>query len=231
MHSGGSGTGGISFQVTDGTAGTCSYVMAMVSVSAAGTCVVTVTKAASGIYAEVSSSPTTITFVDPPAPSTTTTTQAPTTTTTEVPPTSTTVVITEEDVFALPVTEFAPDLTTIAPGQPVRLTVGGFVPGELVDLYVASTPTYLGSGIADENGFVTIEGVIPDDLEGGSHSLVLLAPVSGIGFRQEVTLETTENVGGLPTTGSEAAPLVAFGVLIALLGAGLTIVARRRRVI
>ena len=51
---------------------------------------------------------------------------------------------------------------------------------------------YLGSGVADDDGVVTVEGVIPDDLDAGEHSLALIDPETGFGFRQSVSLDAAD---------------------------------------
>jgi hypothetical protein len=62
VTSGGSGTGAVSFTVTNGTATGCTISGSSLSVTAAGTCVVTATKTADATYQAVSSSATTVTF-------------------------------------------------------------------------------------------------------------------------------------------------------------------------
>ena len=107
----------------------------------------------------------------------------------------------------------------------------GFRPRKSVNLYVASDPVYLGSGVADDDGVVTIEGVIPDDLDAGEHSLALIDPETGDGFRQDVSLETADASSALPATGSDSTPTMALGALFVLAGGGLAVVAKRRRLI
>ncbi|MCR1781429.1 hypothetical protein KVF89_02695 [Nocardioides carbamazepini] len=59
---GGSGTGALSYTVTDGTATDCVLVGTNVAASSAGTCIVTATKAGDATYAPRSSSPTAVSF-------------------------------------------------------------------------------------------------------------------------------------------------------------------------
>ena len=146
-----------------------------------------------------------------------------------VPTTSTTIVVTEAQVLQLPVADLAPNLKKVARRQRVKLSGRGFVPRETVNLYMASDPVYLGSGIADADGVVTIEGEIPDDLDAGEHSLALIAPVSGIGFRQTVSLDAADASSALPTTGTDSLPVMALAALFVLAGACLAVVAKRRR--
>ena len=68
--SGGSGTGAVSYSAVDGTASGCSVTGGVLSVSGAGTCLVTATKAADGDYNAASSPSTTISFAKAPQSST-----------------------------------------------------------------------------------------------------------------------------------------------------------------
>ena len=173
----------------------------------------------------------TTTTTSAPGSTTSSTVRSSTTTSTVAPTTSTTLVVSEAQVRQLPVAVLAPNLKKIARGQWVRLSGGGFGPRKSVNLYVASDPIYLGSGVADENGVVTVEGVIPDGLDAGEHSLALIDPETGVGFRQDVSLDAADASSGLPTTGTDSTPMMALGALFVLGGAGLAVVAKRRRFI
>ena len=168
----------------------------------------------------------------PTTATTTTTAVAPTTTTTAVAPTtSTTIMVTQAQIRQLPVAVLAPNLNKIGRGQRVRLSSRGFSPRKSVNLYVASDPVYLGSGVADDDGVVTVEGVIPDDLDAGEHSLVLIDLETGVGFRQTVSLDASDTSSALPATGTNSTPMMALGAVFVLAGAGLAVVAKRRRLI
>jgi hypothetical protein len=62
MTSGGSGTGALTFGVTNGTASGCAVSGSSLTSSSVGTCMVTATKASDHTYKSVSSSPTTVTL-------------------------------------------------------------------------------------------------------------------------------------------------------------------------
>jgi hypothetical protein len=64
--SGGSGTGMVSYSVSNGTASGCSVSSGILTASSAGTCLVTATKAADGDFLAVSTSVTTVTFTAKP---------------------------------------------------------------------------------------------------------------------------------------------------------------------
>jgi hypothetical protein len=60
--SGGSGTGAVTYVVTDAGGAQCTITGSILNAPNAGTCTVTVTKAADGTYAVASSDPTTVTM-------------------------------------------------------------------------------------------------------------------------------------------------------------------------
>ncbi len=68
--SGGSGTGAVSYAVTNGTASGCALFYAALLSTSAGTCIVVATKAGDATYNATSSPAATVTFSAPPPPST-----------------------------------------------------------------------------------------------------------------------------------------------------------------
>ena len=161
----------------------------------------------------------------PTTTTTTTTTVAPTTTTVApTTPTTTVAPPAESVVVALPLanTPLVAD-NSFAAGGEVSVTFSGFVPGEFVQLIVASTPQVIGSGYANAQGVVTLSGNIPAGLAVGNHTLAVYAPVSGIGFKQPISVEALT----LPATGSSQRlwpfMMILFG------GVALIVVSRRHR--
>ena len=120
-------------------------------------------------------------------------------------------------------------LTTEIPkkGKRFRISHGGFTPGDRVSLYVASTPVLLGTGIADANGVVAVEGELPADLEAGEHTLALLSSDGTVGFSQAITVSADDTSGGLPFTGSDSRTLLILAAGLLSLGALGTTAARR----
>ena len=117
-----------------------------------------------------------------------TTTVAPTPKTTVAPSTTVTppavAVVAALPVASTPLVANKP----LSAGGEVSITFSGFVPSEFVQLIVASTPQVIGSGYADSKGVVTLTGNMPASLAAGSHTLAVFAPVSGIGFKQPITV-------------------------------------------
>lgn len=134
-------------------------------------------------------------------------------------------------------------------GQQMSATSGcrEFAPGQSVAFGVESAFQQLGSVIATVGGEASASFTVPTNLANGPHHVVF----RGIGLNgaaNEVRIPFTVsggpatgaaapgggtvNVGGvaLPRTGSdEVVPLTALGVGLVVAGAGLVVVARRRR--
>jgi LPXTG-motif cell wall-anchored protein len=152
----------------------------------------------------------------PSSPSTPSNTVAPTATATPVTPTALPAPALAV-VRALPAasTPIVAD-TSISTGEKITVTFGGFRPFETVQLIVASTPRVIGSGTANAQGVVTLQGNLPANLSAGSHTLAVFAPTSGIGFTQKITVSPTT----LPATGSQQ-QIILLTMALFLLGAGL----------
>ena len=160
-----------------------------------------------------------------PPPTTTTTTLAPTTSTSPS-------VTTTLPAPALATISSLPPASTpivadssIAVGEAISVTFGGFTPFEYVQLVVASTPQVIGSGYADAQGFVTITGNLPSGLAAGSHTLAVYAPGSGIGFSQPITVSAST----LPVTGSREDGNSQLALWALTLGIAVIVIARRRQ--
>ena len=158
------------------------------------------------------------------APISTTTTVVPTQTATVVPTTTTTLAPpTKSVVSALPLAEkpLVAD-NSLSAGDEVSVTFSGFVPGEFVQLIVASTPQIIGSGYANSRGVVTLTGKMPANLTTGNHTIAVYAPVSGTGFKQPIAITGRT----LPTTGSS---LQLWPIALLLLFGGVSMVVAGRR--
>ena len=110
----------------------------------------------------------------------------------------------------------------------LTVTHDGFTPGDTIGLYVASTPILLGTGIADANGFVSINGTLPGDLEVGDHTIALIASDGVTGVAQAISIVADSNSGGLPTTGSDSRSMLIIAAALIGLGALGAYAARRR---
>jgi hypothetical protein len=64
-------------------------------------------------------------------------------------------------------------------GERLSLSWTGFQPGEQITVVMRSTPVTLGTFTADAAGTVTAALELPDDAEGGAHTLTFSGPLSG----------------------------------------------------
>ena len=138
------------------------------------------------------------------------------------------VVDTEEEVLLLPEQSITPSIQFVA-GDAQTISVPGFVPGERVQIILASTPQLLASTTADADGVATATFVFPRDIE-GFHTLAIFAPVSARGMRQAIFIHpvgTVIGLGALPKTGSEIQLWLPF--VIAILGFLLITISGNRR--
>jgi hypothetical protein len=138
------------------------------------------------------------------------------------------VVDTEEEVLLLPEQSITPSIQFVA-GDSQTISVPGFVPGERVQIILASTPQLLASTTANADGVATATFVFPRDIE-GFHTLAIFAPVSARGMRQAIFIHpvgTVIGLGALPKTGSEIQLWLPF--VIAILGFLLITISGNRR--
>jgi LPXTG-motif cell wall-anchored protein len=112
--------------------------------------------------------------------------------------------------------------TTLVSGQQLSLAEPGFPAGSTVTAAIYSSPTVLGSAVADAQGLVRLTITVPGTLPAGRHTLVLAG--GGTVRRTEVTVE-----GGLPKTGIDTRRLVVGGLGLLASGAMLVASSRQRR--
>jgi LPXTG-motif cell wall-anchored protein len=109
------------------------------------------------------------------------------------------------------------------PLQVLEVTASGYAPGALITWGIYSSPTVLGTSVADSTGAAKIRMTIPAGFA-GTHTVV----ASGIGTDGSARYLTAETVvSALPATGSAPGPAIAAG--LGALSVGLLLVIRRRR--
>jgi uncharacterized repeat protein (TIGR01451 family) len=113
---------------------------------------------------------------------------------------------------------------TASPGGQVTVNGSGFRPGSDVEVWLHSTPIFLGVTRADDNGAFTATYRIPAAAEVGSHHIVLEG-IAVNGAETSVTLDL-DVLATLPTTGGGS--LLRIGLFATLAGI-MTLVARWRR--
>lgn len=104
----------------------------------------------------------------------------------------------------------APRIATV--GQPIYIMAKGFTPGERVVLRIGGGKTT--TLIANAKGEVRLE-VVLDSATSGNKQVVTFAAASGRSVSREIRVNAPQT---LPSTGSNSASLVMWGLLVILLG-------------
>ena len=126
------------------------------------------------------------------------------------------------------------DGTVVRPGQrgTASFPAGSFTPGSEVTGTFGGTA--VGTAIVGKDGSVNFPFTIPDTATFGAGTLVLSGVSNGASTRRTVGLTVAGAAGGgalgLPRTGTDAVvPMAASGIALVVVGAGVVVVARRRR--
>lgn len=121
----------------------------------------------------------------------------------------------------------------VAPGATQTATASGFTPGETVSAVLQSTsPVGVGTFIADAEGDVIAQFIVPADTEPGEHTLTLTGQTSSVKAEGTFTVASASPaavLGALATTGSDANKLALSGIALLGLGAALGGLALRLR--
>nr|WP_246318655.1 family 78 glycoside hydrolase catalytic domain [Leifsonia psychrotolerans] len=130
----------------------------------------------------------------------------------------------------------APTTLDITAGSRVLVESSGFTPGATVRVELHSTPTVLGTVIADARGVISALGTVPADFPGGQHSLVLVVVTTGTdpgtnpgtnpGTDPDTTVTIPTDV--IASTGVDMLPFTLISGLLLLAGVGLVLIRRRR---
>lgn len=123
--------------------------------------------------------------------------------------------------------------TLLVPGGEIAIEARGFAPGERIDIFLLSTPRFLGSVTAGADGAFRHTLRIPADVEAGEHTLRLVGTDSGRVVEIPVTVQGSDGAApampadgaALPRTGVEIDGAAMLALLLMLVGAAL--VARR----
>jgi hypothetical protein len=142
------------------------------------------------------------------------------------------------------------DGATLKAGDDVTLTGAGFEPGESVQVVLRSAPVVLATTTAAEDGSVTVTVTLPSNLSAGNHTLTLVGSLDAPAFAFKVAAAsasatptatptdpattpaptgTSNQPGGLASTGATVIPVAVGAMLLVLLGFGLLGASRRRR--
>lgn len=119
--------------------------------------------------------------------------------------------------------------TSARPGDSITVTGSGFGAGETVQVWIHSTPQLLVARVADASGTISAAVTIPSDTPVGAHSIRAVGLTSDLEASAALKVVAVAGGGGaLGATGFSPIMAVVGGLLLAL-GAGVYLVARRRR--
>lgn len=126
--------------------------------------------------------------------------------------------------------------STIRAGSQLHLEGGGLQPGSQFRVELHSTPTVLGSVLADADGKASLWVSVPSNFAAGSHTLHVFSTELGAfaptdkAFPVTITSSVAAPAGRLPDTGGTADGFaLGAGFLLLLIGAGLRLSVRRSR--
>jgi len=112
----------------------------------------------------------------------------------------------------------------VAPGATQTATAAGFAPGETVSAVLHSDPVDVGTFVADAEGEVSLQFIVPVDTPTGEHSLVLTGQTSSAvaeGTFLVASASPAAIIGALASTGTDANRWLLSGLVLLVAGAGL----------
>ena len=129
--------------------------------------------------------------------------------------------------------ELVDDRLVVSDGATVTTSGSGFMPGSIVEVWVFSTPTLLGTAEVDEDGSFSAVYNLPADLAVGVHTLQAEGVTSsGEPRAMALALELFPTAVELPVTGStHSMDLVNLTLVLTALGGMLVLVRRRRQLL
>lgn len=138
-------------------------------------------------------------------------------------------------LMAAPATDatISVDPGSVAAGGTITVKGAKFEPGDAVTIELRSTPVVLGTATAGADGTFSAKFVIPVKTAVGAHTIVAVQP-NGAESSAALTVTAAAGAPGGPgdniaNTGFEGGTFALAALLVLLLGAGLTVVSRRRQ--
>jgi hypothetical protein len=98
-------------------------------------------------------------------------------------------------------------------GDVIKISVGGFKAGSLVEVWLFSTPTKLGSAVVGADGAINGRFTIPAGIESGSHRVVISAKLPN---GKPTTFTLGILVGDISTTSTLTRVLIAIPISLAI---------------
>ncbi|WP_404434086.1 hypothetical protein LG299_05980 [Microbacterium lacus] len=117
----------------------------------------------------------------------------------------------------------------VAPGATQSATASGFAPGETVSAVLYSDPVDVGTFIADSEGAVDLQFIVPSSTPAGEHRLVLTGQTSTAVAEGSFTVASASPaaiLGALASTGTDANRWALTGVLLLVAGGALALLSR-----
>jgi hypothetical protein len=113
----------------------------------------------------------------------------------------------------------------LAAGDEIKISVGGFKPGSIVEVWLFSTPTQLGTAVVGADGTVSGTYRLPAGIKSGTHRVVVTARLAN-GKPTSFTLGIL--VGDISTTSTLTRVLIAIPITMAI-GFGFILPTQLRR--
>jgi hypothetical protein len=113
----------------------------------------------------------------------------------------------------------------LAAGDEIKISVGGFKPGSIVEVWLFSTPTQLGTAVVGADGTVSGTYRLPAGTKSGTHRVVVTARLAN-GKPTSFTLGIL--VGDISTTSTLTRVLIAIPITLAI-GFGFILPTQLRR--
>jgi hypothetical protein len=110
-------------------------------------------------------------------------------------------------------------------GDIIKISVGGFKPGSIVEVWLFSTPTKLGSAVVSADGTMTGSYRLPGAIKSGSHRVVVTARMAN---GKPTTFTLGILVGDISTTSTLTRVLIAIPITLAI-GFGFLLPTQLRR--
>ena len=98
-------------------------------------------------------------------------------------------------------------------GDIIKISVGGFKPGSIVEVWLFSTPTQLGTAVVGADGTVSGEYRLPVGTKSGSHRVVVTARMAN---GKPTTFTLGILVGNISTTSTLTRVLIAIPIALAM---------------
>ena len=98
-------------------------------------------------------------------------------------------------------------------GDEVKISVGGFKPGSVVEVWLFSTPTQLGTAVVGADGTVSGTYKLPSGTKSGTHRIVVTARMAN---GKPTTFTLGILVGDISTTSTLTRVLIAIPIALAI---------------